>query len=176
MLITAALLIPVFSEGQSIRKDYREMTEEEEEAYVDALFELWDEGIIEDFGELHHQNMSVPHEDERFLPWHRIFIQKFEEELQNIEPMLAIPYWDWADDNDTTAAGFWSTSFLDTFDGEWNLGRCLNCSGSLPDQNDIDDVMALTNFRSGGNTTYGFGGGNAPGGSSRGVYLSTGCR
>jgi tyrosinase len=32
-----------------------------------------------------------------FLPWHRQFLREFEAELQKVDPMVTIPYWDWTD-------------------------------------------------------------------------------
>jgi len=32
---------------------------------------------------------------ERFLPWHRIYLFLFEKALPDLDPSLAIPYWDW---------------------------------------------------------------------------------
>lgn len=34
----------------------------------------------------------------RFLPWHRAYLLVFEKKLQEIDPELSIPYWDWESD------------------------------------------------------------------------------
>ncbi|HWA61124.1 MAG TPA: tyrosinase family protein [Caulobacteraceae bacterium] len=41
-----------------------------------------------------HQN-HCQHGWERFLPWHRAYLYEFEQNLQDFEPGLMLPYWDW---------------------------------------------------------------------------------
>jgi len=36
-----------------------------------------------------------------FLPWHREYLHRFEHELQQIDPGVTIPYWDWTDHQGT---------------------------------------------------------------------------
>jgi hypothetical protein len=43
-------------------------------------------------------SMNGPVGTRRFLPWHRIYLTKFEAELRVIDPTLYVPYWDWATD------------------------------------------------------------------------------
>jgi hypothetical protein len=32
---------------------------------------------------------------QRFLPWHRVYLYQLEQQLQNFDPDVTIPYWDW---------------------------------------------------------------------------------
>jgi tyrosinase len=41
-----------------------------------------------------HQN-HCQHGWERFLPWHRAYLYEFEQNLQDFEPGIMLPYWDW---------------------------------------------------------------------------------
>jgi tyrosinase len=41
-----------------------------------------------------HQN-HCQHGFERFLPWHRAYLYEFEQNLQDFDPDLSLPYWDW---------------------------------------------------------------------------------
>jgi len=41
-----------------------------------------------------HQN-HCQHGWERFLPWHRAYLYEFEQNLQDFEPGVTLPYWDW---------------------------------------------------------------------------------
>ena len=35
---------------------------------------------------------------EEFLSWHRAYLYGFEKALQDIDPSVTLPYWDWAAD------------------------------------------------------------------------------
>lgn len=54
-------------------------------------------------------SMSGPVGTQRFLPWHRIYLLKFEAELKIIDSSLHIPYWDWITDRDVPD---WIKDFL----------------------------------------------------------------
>lgn len=41
-----------------------------------------------------HQN-HCQHGWERFLPWHRAYLYEFEQNLQDFDPSITMPYWDW---------------------------------------------------------------------------------
>jgi hypothetical protein len=44
-----------------------------------------------------HQATHV-HNTPSFLPWHRVLVNNFEQQLQEIDPTLALHYWDWTTD------------------------------------------------------------------------------
>ncbi len=41
---------------------------------------------------------SCQHGWEEFLTWHRAYLYFFEKQLQDIDPSVTLPYWDWAED------------------------------------------------------------------------------
>ena len=41
---------------------------------------------------------NLAHRGPIFLPWHREFLRRFELDLQEEVPGVALPYWDWAAD------------------------------------------------------------------------------
>ncbi|HLO86090.1 MAG TPA: tyrosinase family protein [Nostocaceae cyanobacterium] len=48
-----------------------------------------------------------------FLPWHRFFLYKFEQELQKVVPGVTIPYWNWTQDAyNPTASSIWADDFM----------------------------------------------------------------
>lgn len=161
MITILSFLLASSLYSQNIRKDYREMTGDEKEAYVDALWEMWDNGDIANFENIHVNNFTPIHRNYMFLPWHRVFVKEYEENLQAINPDLFIPYWDWTDDQSTSPE--WNNNdFLGQFNpsiqsGGWGLNRNLG-DASLPNNEDVEDVLDLTSFSTGGNTGNGFGG------------------
>jgi len=46
-----------------------------------------------------HGNLCQ-HGWEEFLPWHRPYLFYFEQQLQDIDPSVTLPYWDWTDNVD----------------------------------------------------------------------------
>jgi tyrosinase len=44
------------------------------------------------------------HSWEQFLTWHRAYLYFFEQRLQDIDPTVTLPYWDWAADHDNVIA------------------------------------------------------------------------
>ena len=48
---------------------------------------------------------------QRFLPWHRDYLLKFERALQAIDPQVFLPYWDWTKSNLVPA---WLNAFKPT--------------------------------------------------------------
>jgi tyrosinase len=44
------------------------------------------------------------HSWEQFLTWHRAYLYFFEQRLQDVDPTVTLPYWDWAADHDNVMA------------------------------------------------------------------------
>ncbi len=53
--------------------------------YDDRSFEYW--------ADIHANNCQ--HGWEQFLTWHRVYLYYFEQQLQDIDPTVTLPYWDW---------------------------------------------------------------------------------
>ena len=56
------------------------------------------------------------HSWEQFLTWHRAFLYFFEQQLQDVDPTVTLPYWDWAsyrEDLELSIADMSSTAALD---------------------------------------------------------------
>lgn len=81
--------------GFRVRKEIRRLTDEERDRLFSAFKELYKKGILSRFGRLHSIAEARVHHGAAFLPWHRVFITHFEEELRAIDPNLSIPYWDY---------------------------------------------------------------------------------
>jgi tyrosinase len=77
------------------------LTQAQQQAYINAIQTLNNSGEYGKLVAIHsemihdmHGNMG-PFGVQRFLPWHRIYLSKFEQALQSVDPTVRIPYWDW---------------------------------------------------------------------------------
>ena len=143
--------------AQSIRKDYNEMTPDEIDAYVNALYDLrTGDDLIDELRLAHVDLAPFIHSgsggcgavEERFLPWHRMFILELEEAMQQINSGISVPYWDWITDNSSNDP-LWDHDFLGQFDSAtaWDtLNRSLSSPPNLPTQSQINSVQSETNF------------------------------
>lgn len=101
------------------RKNQRNLTGAEKKSFVNAVLELKRRGHYEEFVRTHVEffvpdgetGLRSGHMAPTFFPWHRRFLLDFESALQEIDPKVTIPYWDWSVDN-TPAASLWGDDFL----------------------------------------------------------------
>ena len=106
-----------------VRKNAQSLTAGEKERFVGALKALkrkpssWS-GDVSVYDELvrWHSNAFLGdvmpgHLAPAFFPWHRMLNYLFEQEVQQVEPTVTIPYWGWATDR-TTDAAIWQDDFL----------------------------------------------------------------
>jgi tyrosinase len=102
-----------------IRKNQRNLTSAEKKRFVSAVLELKRRAAYEDFVRMHSQyylsdaegGVRAGHMAPSFLPWHRRYLLEFERALQQVDPKVTVPYWDWTTDN-TPAASLWGEDFL----------------------------------------------------------------
>lgn len=112
-----------------VRKNYYQLTSAEREEFIGAVLALKLSGRYDEIVKIHQDSMdhSTPWEhDERpnrrnaahrgpaFLPWHRQYLQTYEQALQEISgnDELSLPYWNWIEDGkltDPTTAALWTT-------------------------------------------------------------------
>lgn len=98
-----------------IRRNHRDMTPNQKEAFISAILKLKNEvpsvlrpGLqcrYDDFVQIHKNSMGRgnpivpnPHRTPLFFPWHRILIRQFELELQKTanDSSITLPYWNWS--------------------------------------------------------------------------------
>lgn len=144
--------------SQSIRKNYREMTDNERVDLVNAFYQLrLGEDLIADLADFHsvffdfdngdgsavdiHRNLPDEPENDIFLAWHRRQMFEVEQAMQDINENITIPYVDWLID-DAASSPVWDDDFMGQFDDDWNLGRTLGRVASLPSQQEVDNLMA----------------------------------
>ncbi|ORX97417.1 Di-copper centre-containing protein, partial [Basidiobolus meristosporus CBS 931.73] len=78
-----------------VRKEIRQMTDNERNAYLRAINELKKRNKYEQFAYIHSTYEVYAHGTPDFFPWHRQFLLNFENALREIDPSINIPYWDW---------------------------------------------------------------------------------
>ena len=161
LLVGLLLIQPSF--GQSIRKGFDEMTDYEITELVDAFYELRNgPDLFNDLATFHgdffnfdntadptrldlHFNLPGEPEREIFLAWHRRQMFEMEQAVQEINPEISLGYWNSITYQAPTDA-LWDQDFLGSFDANWSLGRNLGSNGPMPSQQDLDDILAETDF------------------------------
>ncbi|XP_045172669.2 putative tyrosinase-like protein tyr-3 isoform X2 [Mercenaria mercenaria] len=86
--------------GKSTRSEIRTLSEEGWHNVTDVFRQLYEAGTLQSFGRLHGQARSMAHKGAAFLPWHRVFLVHFEQEMRRINPSVSLPYWDYTIDHD----------------------------------------------------------------------------
>ena len=138
------------------RKNFTDLTPTELNRLADALNELYDDGLVTQFANLHNDSWDHIHWEPQFLPWHRYFILRFEQALQAVDARITLPFWDWTRaDSQNLDNGVWLTFFggrANTggrFD-HWNLTRESSPVGDLPTVAEVAaalDEGSYTSFR-----------------------------
>ena len=69
----------------------------------------------DDFVQEHIDSMTGgnawAHRGPAFLPWHREYLRRYELALQEHDPNVTLPYWDWTVDN-TSTSSIWNADFM----------------------------------------------------------------
>ncbi len=77
------------------RPNFLAMNSRARQRFASALNTLYSEGTIAEYADEHGDDMFRVHYGPAFLPWHRHFLLRFENELRRIDPGVSLPYWDW---------------------------------------------------------------------------------
>ncbi|XP_060569910.1 putative tyrosinase-like protein tyr-3 isoform X4 [Ruditapes philippinarum] len=84
--------------GISTRREIRTLSEKEWKNVTDVFRKLYETGVLQSFGRLHGKVKLRAHKGGAFLPWHRVFLAHFEQEMKKINPTVSLPYWDYTID------------------------------------------------------------------------------
>lgn len=114
----------------NVRKSIAYLSDEEKKTFANALIELKKKGKYDHYVHWHHHVMiptvfpyepndpnyrNGAHRGPAFLPWHRAFLKAVENDLQQIDKSITIPYWDWVADSklpDPKSAPIWDKHFM----------------------------------------------------------------
>uniref|UniRef100_A0A914CP11 Tyrosinase copper-binding domain-containing protein n=1 Tax=Acrobeloides nanus TaxID=290746 RepID=A0A914CP11_9BILA len=114
---------------KAIRKEYRTLTDDERIRFHNAVNQLKFSKIYDYFHALHyhHSYGGGAHGGPAFVVWHREFTKRFELSLREIDPSIALPYWDSTMDQilpDPKDSIMWTADFMGSVDkrGKLNSG------------------------------------------------------
>jgi tyrosinase len=86
--------------GVKVRKNVAFLTPDELKRFRKAVAVMksynayyQDERSFDYWARIHANNCQ--HGWEEFLPWHRLYLYHFEQQLQDVDPTVTLPYWDW---------------------------------------------------------------------------------
>jgi tyrosinase len=154
LLICLAVIFPDL-QAQRIRKDHREMTPGEKQAYILALTAKFNDNTLQDMANHHSNHFGTEihttggNNGTQFLSWHRVFQLELEQKLRAAgtakAEYITVPYWDWRIENSNANVtwddnGFLSNSFVST----WSITRLSPLSGTLASSTNVSDMLAMT--------------------------------
>ena len=105
--------------GTSRRRPWRDLSCTEQQEFLQAVQALKQNGIYDEFVNVHWDSRKMAHDVPEFLPWHRWFLYIFEKELQRVSgTCMTVPYWDWERGDHQIVLKSWSF-------GRQNGGGCV---------------------------------------------------
>ncbi len=93
------------------RKNQATLSSQEKSRFVSAVLAIKASGVYDNFVMDHMNSMPNAHRGPAFLPWHREFLNRYEQELRNIDSSVTLPYWDWTVDN-SPSSSIWNNDFM----------------------------------------------------------------
>ena len=94
------------------RRDQASLSEIEQQRFLCAFNVLNSNGTLGQLVDIHAQPHQM-HHTLRFLPWHRVYLVKFEQALGAIHPDVALPYWNWTEASEQSIPS-WITAVTPT--------------------------------------------------------------
>ena len=78
-----------------VRKDIKCMSKKEIDDLIAVLKQLYANGVVSRFAEIHYTYWAEAHKFAEAVNWHLWFITQFEKEMKKINPSVSMPYWNW---------------------------------------------------------------------------------
>ncbi|KAJ2172183.1 hypothetical protein EV181_007683, partial [Coemansia sp. RSA 532] len=100
LVLVAAALPAVFGQGPEkcrtmhIRRSAHSLSPDEWQQIGRVLAQMHDSGDIDRFARAHQALFESVHGSTTFFPFHRKFVQEFEDIGRTFDPEFTVPYWD----------------------------------------------------------------------------------
>ncbi|KAI3413414.1 hypothetical protein GPALN_010908 [Globodera pallida] len=112
--------------SKALRREYRMLSDEERARFHSAMLAIKQSGEYDRMAALHAQfaTSGSAHSGPGFLPWHREFTKRVEIALRQVDPTVAIPYWDSTLESALPTPGdshLFTAEFMGTTDSSGNL-------------------------------------------------------
>ncbi|KAJ2788038.1 hypothetical protein GGI15_000213 [Coemansia interrupta] len=78
-----------------VRRDVTTLGATELQRFIRVVKEMHRRGWMDGFGSMHDHISHQIHGNEHFFAWHRRFLRHFETLMQEIDPDVVLPYWNW---------------------------------------------------------------------------------
>ncbi|KAJ2891579.1 hypothetical protein GGI21_005817 [Coemansia aciculifera] len=78
-----------------VRRDVVSLPPEDLQRFIRVVREMHRRGWMDGFGSMHDHISHQIHGNEQFFAWHRRFLRHFEMLMQEIDPGVMLPYWNW---------------------------------------------------------------------------------
>ncbi|KAJ2391596.1 hypothetical protein GGI05_002899, partial [Coemansia sp. RSA 2603] len=78
-----------------VRRDVTTLGATELQRFIRVVKEMHRRGWMDGFGSMHDHISHQIHGNEHFFAWHRRFLRHFETLMQQIDPDVVLPYWNW---------------------------------------------------------------------------------
>ena len=127
---------PFSCDGQDedlcIRKDHRAMTVDEQNRFLNAFMMIKFAHLLGPLVDIHSNAIHMMHSNPRFLPWHRIYLLRFEELLMSVDPTVCIPYWKSSEEQSFPSWLLGFTPTVELMSGPHTVTRNIGMGATLP--------------------------------------------
>lgn len=120
------------------RKNEAKMNATERARFLCAYSTINASGLLGKIVEVHGDMSHRAHGNDRFLPWHRVYLLVLEHALHSVHPDVCIPYWDWTNKEHQNFPS-WLNSYLPTV---VTPSRTINVSRSPGTSADLGSIAA----------------------------------
>ena len=129
-----------------VRKDSRALTTDEQNRFLNAFTQINAVNALGPLVDIHGNAVHQMHSNPRFLPWHRIYLLRFEELLMAVDPTVCIPYWK---SSEQQAFPPWLVGFTPTVNlsgGPHTVTRNIGAFAVLPSTAAVTAVLANATY------------------------------